>query len=102
MDRAAAGSIPASYLDDSGRVDELSGGSRLVPLDTPELGEIPRLVEEVERVRLALGPDASSFHLHGHSWSGLLAIEDARAALQASDDRFGPPVVPCRWGGAGP
>ena len=45
--------------------------------DVAELWEIPRFVDEVEQVRLALGLDASSFFLLGHSWGGILAIEYA-------------------------
>lgn len=45
--------------------------------DDPDLWEIDRFVEEVEQVRLALGLDASSFYLVGHSWGGVLAIEYA-------------------------
>lgn len=45
--------------------------------DEPELWEIPRFVEEVEQVRLALGLDPSNFYLLGHSWGGILALEYA-------------------------
>ncbi len=45
--------------------------------DKPELWEIPRFVDEVEQVRLALGLDSSNFYLLGHSWGGILAIEYA-------------------------
>ena len=45
--------------------------------DLPELWEIPRFVDEVEQVRIALGLDASNFFLLGHSWGGILAIEYA-------------------------
>jgi len=47
--------------------------------EAPELWEIPRFVDEVEQVRIALGLDASNFFLLGHSWGGLLAIEYALA-----------------------
>ena len=43
----------------------------------PELWEIPRFVEEVEQVRVALGLDKDNFYLLGHSWGGILAIEYA-------------------------
>jgi proline iminopeptidase len=45
--------------------------------DVPELWEIPRFVDEVEQVRIALGLDSSNFYLLGHSWGGILAIEYA-------------------------
>jgi proline iminopeptidase len=45
--------------------------------DIPDLWEIPRFVDEVEQVRLALGLDASNFFLLGHSWGGILALEYA-------------------------
>jgi proline iminopeptidase len=47
--------------------------------DEPSLWELDRFVEEVEQVRAALGLDASSFVLYGHSWGGILAIEYALA-----------------------
>jgi proline iminopeptidase len=45
--------------------------------DDPSLWEIDRFVDEVEQVRQALGLDAESFFLLGHSWGGVLAIEYA-------------------------
>ena len=45
--------------------------------DIPELWEIPRFVDEVEQVRVALGLEASNFFLLGHSWGGILALEYA-------------------------
>jgi proline iminopeptidase len=45
--------------------------------DIPDLWEIPRFVDEVEQVRLALGLDAGNFFLLGHSWGGILALEYA-------------------------
>jgi len=45
--------------------------------DEPELWTIPRFVDEVEQVRVALGLDHDSFYLLGHSWGGLLAMEYA-------------------------
>ena len=47
--------------------------------DAPELWEIPRFVDEVEQVRVALGLDAGNFYLLGHSWGGILAMEYALA-----------------------
>jgi proline iminopeptidase len=131
----------ANYLDNSGRPDRLSGGVRLIPIDTPrgtfnvwtkrvgnnprikllllhggpgctheyfeaadsylpaagieyyyydqlgssysdqpehdDLWELPRFVDEVEQVRVALGLDAENFFLLGHSWGGILALEYA-------------------------
>lgn len=45
--------------------------------DIADLWEIPRFVDEVEQVRVALGLDRSNFILLGHSWGGILAIEYA-------------------------
>jgi proline iminopeptidase len=45
--------------------------------DIAELWEVPRFVDEVEQVRVALGLDAGNFFLLGHSWGGCLAIEYA-------------------------
>jgi proline iminopeptidase len=45
--------------------------------DEPELWEIPRFVDEVEQVRVALGLGPDNFYLLGHSWGGVLAIEYA-------------------------
>ena len=45
--------------------------------DIPELWDVPRFVDEVEQVRLALGLNAANFFLLGHSWGGILAIEYA-------------------------
>lgn len=45
--------------------------------DEPELWDLPRFVEEVEQVRVALGLDQENFYLYGHSWGGILAIEYA-------------------------
>jgi proline iminopeptidase len=45
--------------------------------DVPELWQIPRFVDEVEQVRVALGLDSSNFFLLGHSWGGILALEYA-------------------------
>jgi len=45
--------------------------------EAPELWDLPRFVEEVEQVRLALGLHQENFYLYGQSWGGLLAIEYA-------------------------
>jgi proline iminopeptidase len=45
--------------------------------DMPELWEIPRFVDEVEQVRVALGLEASNLFLLGHSGGGILALEYA-------------------------
>ena len=45
----------------------------------PALWVVDRFVDEVEQVRVALGLDAGSFFLLGHSWGGILAIEYALA-----------------------
>lgn len=47
--------------------------------DIDQLWELPRFVDEVEQVRIALGLDASNFFLLGHSWGGILAVEYALA-----------------------
>jgi proline iminopeptidase len=45
--------------------------------DHPELWVVPRFVDEVEQVRVALGLDKDDFYLLGHSWGGILAVEYA-------------------------
>lgn len=47
--------------------------------DEPELWTVPRFVDEVEQVRIALGLDSDNFYLLGQSWGGLLAMEYALA-----------------------
>jgi len=50
--------------------------------DQPEdstLWSIPRFVDEVEQVRVALGLDSTNFVLLGQSWGGILAMEYALA-----------------------
>ena len=47
--------------------------------DEPELWAIPRFVDEVEQVRLALGLTRENFVLYGQSWGGILGIEYALA-----------------------
>jgi proline iminopeptidase len=141
--RETSAGLPASYLDNSGRSDRLSGGVRRIEIDTShgkfkvwtrrfgnnprmkllmlhggpgatheyfepcdsylpaagieyyfydqlgshfsdqpdidELWDLPRFVDEVEQVRVALELDASNFFLLGHSWGGILAVEYALA-----------------------
>ena len=56
--------------------DQLGSGRSDNPAkDT--LWDLPRFVDEVEQVRLALGLDSSNFVLLGHSWGGILAMEYA-------------------------
>jgi proline iminopeptidase len=45
--------------------------------DEPALWDLPRFVEEVEQVRIALHLDHDNFYLLGHSWGGILATEYA-------------------------
>ncbi|MCL4147965.1 UNVERIFIED_CONTAM: hypothetical protein GTU68_027423 [Idotea baltica] len=45
--------------------------------DDLSLWELPRFVEEVEQVRIALGLDKDNFFLYGQSWGGILAMEYA-------------------------
>jgi len=47
--------------------------------DDDSLYELPRFVDEVEQVRVALGLDKDNFYLLGHSWGGILAMEYALA-----------------------
>jgi len=47
--------------------------------DIDSLYDIPRFVDEVEQVRVALGLDKDNFYLLGHSWGGILAMEYALA-----------------------
>ena len=56
--------------------DQLGSAYSDQPKD-PDLWELPRFVEEVEQVRVALGLDKSNFVLMGQSWGGLLAMEYA-------------------------
>ena len=53
------------------------GSHRSDQPDIPDLWELPRFVDEVEQVRLALGLSADNFFLLGHSWGGILAAEYA-------------------------
>ena len=45
--------------------------------DDLSLWDLPRFVEEVEQVRIALGLDKNNFYLYGQSWGGILAMEYA-------------------------
>lgn len=56
--------------------DQLGCGHSDNPKDTA-LWDLPRYVEEVEQVRLALGLNKDNFYLLGHSWGGILGIEYA-------------------------
>ncbi|MCC9168085.1 proline iminopeptidase-family hydrolase [Pontibacter harenae] len=69
-----------SYLPKEGieyyYYDQLGSHYSDQPNDT-SLWNIPRFVEEVEQVRLALGLNQDNFYLLGHSWGGILALEYA-------------------------
>ncbi len=39
--------------------------------------DLPRYVEEVEQLRIALNLDKANFYLLGHSWGGILAMQYA-------------------------
>jgi proline iminopeptidase len=71
-----------SYLPAAGieyyYYDQLDSAYSDQPND-PRLWTIEAAVEEVEQVRVALGLDADSFFLLGHSWGGILAMEYALA-----------------------
>jgi len=56
--------------------DQLGCGNSDNPKDT-SLWDLPRFVEEVEQVRLALKLDKDNFYLLGHSWGGILAMQYA-------------------------
>ena len=56
--------------------DQLGSAFSDQPTD-PSLWDLPRFVEEVEQVRLALRLDSSNFYLLGQSWGGILAMEYA-------------------------
>ena len=69
-----------SYLHDAGiefyYYDQLGSHFSDQPKN-PDLWELPRFVDEVEQVRIALGLNAENFFLLGHSWGGILALEYA-------------------------
>jgi proline iminopeptidase len=54
----------------------LGSGNSDNPNDT-SFWNLPRFVEEVEQVRIALSLDRENFYLLGHSWGGILAMEYA-------------------------
>lgn len=56
--------------------DQLGCGNSDNPNDT-SMWSLPRYVEELEQVRLALNLDKNNFFLLGHSWGGILAMEYA-------------------------
>ncbi len=56
--------------------DQLACGNSDNPKDT-SLYDLPRYVEEVEQVRIALKLDKNNFYLLGHSWGGILAMQYA-------------------------
>jgi proline iminopeptidase len=58
--------------------DQLGSAYSDQPTDD-RLWTIPRFVDEVEQVRLALGLTRDNFCLLGHSWGGILAMEYALA-----------------------
>ena len=58
--------------------DQLGSAYSDQPTD-PSLWQVPRFVDEVEQVRVALGLGKQDFVLLGHSWGGILAIEYALA-----------------------
>jgi proline iminopeptidase len=72
--------ILADHLPQSGieliYYDQLGSFGSDQPVDM-SLWDLPRFVDEVEQVRQALGLDADSFFLLGHSWGGILGIEYA-------------------------
>ena len=56
--------------------DQLGTGFSDNPNDTT-MWNLPRYVEEVEQVRVALHLDKDNFYLLGHSWGGILAMQYA-------------------------
>lgn len=56
--------------------DQLGCGNSDNPKDTA-LWDLPRFVEEVEQVRVALNLTKDNFYLLGHSWGGILAMQYA-------------------------
>jgi len=56
--------------------DQLGCGNSDNPKDT-SMWDLPRFVEEVEQVRVALNLGKDNFYLLGHSWGGILAMQYA-------------------------
>ena len=56
--------------------DQLGCGNSDNPNDVA-MWDLPRYVEEVEQVRIALGLNKDNFYLLGHSWGGILAMDYA-------------------------
>jgi len=56
--------------------DQLGSAYSDQPKDD-SLWDLPRFVDEVEQVRVALGLDKDNFYLLGQSWGGMLAMEYA-------------------------
>ncbi len=56
--------------------DQLGCGNSDNPKDT-SMWDLPRYVEEVEQVRVALNLTKDNFYLLGHSWGGILAMQYA-------------------------
>lgn len=56
--------------------DQLGSAYSDRPADTT-LWDLPRFVEEVEQVRVALGLNKDNFYLFGQSWGGILAMQYA-------------------------
>jgi proline iminopeptidase len=56
--------------------DQLGTGNSDNPND-PAFWDLPRFVDEVEQVRLALQLNKDNFYVLGHSWGGILAAEYA-------------------------
>ncbi len=76
----SSSSPPIGYLPAAGIeyyfYDQLGSWNSDKPTDS-SLWDLPRFVDEVEQVRVALGLDSSNFFLLGHSWGGILAMEYA-------------------------
>lgn len=56
--------------------DQLGSAYSDQPTDST-LWDLPRFVEEVEQVRVALGLNKDNFYLFGQSWGGILAMQYA-------------------------